>query len=171
MPAVEAGSRIYARGRPRTRDQDGDRSPAIRFPAWARERGHVVDILGDDVPVHHGLGFRTGHRIGDIGATHCERGTEDDSEKQAHVVLLPPGLVGLRQSMIRKACGFANEIKRANKCLKRRRDSSGSDAALGDERGAIVLWGVGDRPLLCASVRMAIMAPRRASPPPTACRP
>jgi len=121
------------------------------FPARTRERGHVVDILGDDVPVHHGLGFRTRRRIGDIGAAHRERGTEDDSEKQAHVVL-PRRSRRLRQSMIRKACGFANEIMRANKCLERNRDSSGSDAALGHEGGAIVLRGP-DGPFERASVR------------------
>ena len=41
-------------------------------------------VLGDDVPVHHGLGARAGRGVGDIGPAHGKRSSQDDAENETH---------------------------------------------------------------------------------------
>jgi hypothetical protein len=55
------------------------------LPTCARERGHGIDVFGDNAPVHNRLCFCARHRIGDIGATHRQRSANNHSENQTHV--------------------------------------------------------------------------------------
>jgi hypothetical protein len=55
------------------------------LPTCARERGHGIDVFGDNAPVHYRLCFCASHHIGDIGAAHRQCSANNHSKNQTHV--------------------------------------------------------------------------------------